>query len=119
MSDIRSLADELRQAMRSGNGTGGNDPKPAPTAVPTRKKKAKKEDTELEALFARISAQGLEGCERLPVRLDGRTVFLLKQLKVIRNIDMNRFVAFCVHSFLEGHPEITDYVRENIKTIEL
>ena len=116
MSDIRSLADELRQAIRTG---GSGDGKTAEVPKPARKKRAKTENMELEALFARISAHGLEGGERLPVRLDGRTAFLLKQLKVIRGIDMNRFVAFCVHHFLESHPEITGYVKENIKTIEL
>lgn len=120
MSGIKTLADELRENIRKdGNApTGPPDPQKIPTGPESKKDTPKKPDG-TEELFARLQDFQLRGHERLFVRLDDRTVFLLKQLKAVKGIEMNKVIAFSLDQFLQQHPEIIQYIKENIKTIEL
>lgn len=120
MSQIKSLADELRATIKKDGHTDLNNSSKIP------RKKAKQEvkskdtlDPSLEKLFANILAYELTGTEKLLIRLDDRTVFLLKQLKIAKAIDMNKFIAYSLQDFLRNHSELIQYIKENIKTIEL
>lgn len=121
MTGIKSLADELRETIKKDSSTGPD--RPAET-LPVKKsavaRPAKKvADASLETLFKNILAFELTGQEKLLIRLDDRTVFLLKQLKVAKAIDMNKLIAYCLQDFLRRHPELIQYIKDNIKTIEL
>lgn len=130
MTAIRSLADELREKMRQGGEVVSTDEtkeegavKPG-TGEKTAKKKAAKPpppklDADLEGLLSAISAFALTGNEKLLIRLDNRTVFLMKQLKVTRSIDMNKLIAYSVDAFLKTHPELIEFIRSTLQTIEL
>nr|WP_068891019.1 hypothetical protein [Pedobacter panaciterrae] len=121
MTGIRSLADELRETIKKDGGTGNNDQSKTPPAKrsPSTKPAKKSTDITLETLFENILAYELAGKEKLLIRLDDRTVFLLKQLKIAKAIDMNKLIAYSLQDFLRTHPELIQYVKENIKTIEL
>lgn len=121
MSGIKTLADELRERIK-------NDVKPEPSghSGPSVGRKAKQKmvrpkalHPSLEELFGAILAYDLNGREKLLIRLDDRTIFLLKQLKIAKSIDMNKLIAFSLQYFLDQHPELIQYIKENIKTIEL
>lgn len=114
MSGIKSLADELRDSMRKERRPQTTDP---PSVEP--KLTAKKKTETLEHLFESILNHELTGRERLLIRLDDKTIFLLKQLKVAKGIDMNKFIAYSLHLFLNNNPEISQYIKEHIKTLDL
>ena len=121
MTGIRSLADELRETIKKEGNPRQNDR--AKTEAGKKniitKSSKKPADPSLENLFESILAFELKGREKLLIRLDDRTIFLLKQLKIAKSIDMNKLIAYCLQDFLHRHPELIQYVKENIKTIEL
>lgn len=126
MTQIRSLADELREKMRQGELAAEDQPviseKPKPVKPPG--KKAGKPppaavSPDIEKLLAAINAFELNGNEKLLIRLDSRTVFLMKQLKVARGIDMNKLIAYSVNVFFSSHPELIAFVKSTLQTIEL
>jgi hypothetical protein len=129
MTKIRSLADELREKMRQQPGIEEpqtekqSQPNADKQDKPVRKKAGKpppeKPSTELENLFAELTAYELTGNEKLLIRLDGRTVFMLKQLKVTKSIDMNKLIAYSLDSFFKERPELINYIKASLQTIEL
>jgi len=121
MNQIKSLADELRETIKKDGGAEkGNPAETLPVKKNNRSKPSKKPaDATLESLLESILAFDLTGREKLLIRLDDRTVFLLKQLKIAKAIDMNKLIAYSLQDFLARHPELIQYIKENIKTIEL
>lgn len=129
MTKIRSLADELREKMRQQPGIEESEtekqsqPNADKQDKPVKKKAGKpppeKPSTELENLFAELTAYELTGNEKLLIRLDGRTVFMLKQLKVTKSIDMNKLIAYSLDSFFKERPELINYIKASLQTIEL
>ncbi|MFB0496046.1 hypothetical protein ABID99_002283 [Mucilaginibacter sp. OAE612] len=129
MTKIRSLADELREKMRQQPGIEEpeTEKQSQPNAnnqdKPVKKKAGKpppeKPPVELETLFAELTAYELTGNEKLLIRLDGRTVFMLKQLKVTKSIDMNKLIAYSLDSFFKERPELINYIKASLQTIEL
>jgi hypothetical protein len=129
MTAIRTLADELREKMRQQPGTEkpGMKKESHPNANSHEKlvkKKAgkpppEKPSAKLETLFAELTAYELSGNEKLLIRLDGRTVFMLKQLKVTKGIDMNKLIAYSLETFFKERPELINYIKASLQTIEL
>ncbi|MCY1531665.1 hypothetical protein D9M68_668980 [compost metagenome] len=120
MTGIKSLADELRETIKKDGHTVQENKGERSTekkGIVAKPKKAV--DASLETLFKSILAFELAGQEKLLIRLDDRTVFLLKQLKVAKAIDMNKLIAYSLQDFLRRHPELIQYIKDNIKTIEL
>lgn len=115
MSSIKNLADELRDSMRKGKTLQSNEIPPAESPKDTTEKKTET----LERLFEDILSHELNGREKLLIRLDDKTLFLLKQLKVAKGIDMNKIISYSLHQFLKTHPELTRYIKEQIKTLDL
>lgn len=113
MNKIRSLADEIRETIK-------NDGATVPSTKNRTQKQIKKSaEKPIDQLLESILAYELNGTEKLLIRLDDRTVFLLKQLKIARSIDMNKLIAYSLQNFLLHHPELIQYIKENIKNIEL
>lgn len=120
MSGIRSLADELRETIKNdGNAKTSEKTPTIPAKKNTSPIRGKGVEGNLEQLLETILAYELAGNEKLLIRLDDRTVFLLKQLKIAKGIDMNKLIAFSLQRFLTGHPELIQYIKDNIKTISL
>lgn len=128
MTAIRSLADELREKMRQQSPeTEIPQPSKPPKDNDDQKivtKKAGKPPPEkqlqgLETLLAELADYELTGNEKLLIRLDGRTVFMLKQLKVTKGIDMNKLIAYSLDTFFKERPELINYIKASLQTIEL
>lgn len=121
MNQIKTLADELRETIKKdGNGKANGQSKAlsAKREKPSPKK-ANPIGLSVEKLFESMVNYELTGKEKLLIRLDDRTIFLLKQLKIAKSIDMNKLIAYSLQYFLHQHPELIQYIKENIKTIEL
>src|SRR3546814_14512748 len=108
MSRIRSLADELRERSRSEERSlspEGEEKKASvlPSAKGTTGQSAEsipglghiKSGKELETLIAAIRKHRLSGQEKLLLRLDASTVFMLKQIKIAAGLDMKIGRAQC------------------------
>lgn len=131
MTAIRSLADELREKMRQEASGELHEDNPAEQEVkkPDKERKGTRGKAgkpphenafaSLEILFTRISAFELTGNEKLLIRLDNRTVFLLKQLKIAKNIDMNKLIAYSVDTFFKERPELIEFIKSTLQTIDL
>ncbi|MFD2964370.1 MULTISPECIES: hypothetical protein [Olivibacter] len=121
MNQIKSLADELRETIKKDDGAKKGNP--SKTTLVKKNNHSRQErkpaDASLESLFENILAFDLTGKEKLLIRLDDRTIFLLKQLKIAKAIDMNKLIAYSLKDFLDRHTELIQYIKENIKTIEL
>jgi hypothetical protein len=129
---IRTMADELREQLRQGENAPAvtpaqDDPaatvktrKPAAGAPDTAKKAAGPKIPEpLAELFEKLRAYELTGTEKLLIRLDGKTVFLLKQLKIVKGVDMNKLIAYSVQHFLEANPELIPFIKRSLNHLEL
>jgi hypothetical protein len=129
MTAIRSLADELREKMRQQPEPENAEPeKQIQEAAASLNKSSKKKtdklpptnpSTDLEALFAQLSAYELNGNEKLLIRLESKTVFMLKQLKVTKSIDMNKLIAYSLDAFFKERPDLIKYIKSSLQTIEL
>ncbi len=130
MTAIRSLADELREKMRQqppgtespeteSPGTANEINGPKPIKKKAGKPPPEKQPAGLETLLAELTAYELGGNEKLLIRLDGRTVFMLKQLKVTNGIDMNKLIAYSLDTFFKERPELINYIKASLQTIEL
>ncbi|MET3981734.1 hypothetical protein ABIB62_004351 [Mucilaginibacter sp. UYP25] len=119
MTGIRSLADELRETIKNSDEVGTDKSSPVPKKTTTVQRKTKGLGDDLEKLLESILSHQLAGNEKLLIRLDDRTIFLLKQLKIAKGIDMNKLIAFSLQNFFSRHPELIQYIKDNIKTIEL
>jgi hypothetical protein len=110
MKEIKSLADELRESIRNKSEKNGSKSKSL--------KKSSASNPVLDTLFKQIQQFEL-GQEKLLIRLDERTVFLLKQLKISQGLDMNKSIAFIIKSFLEKNPDLTQYIKDSLKSLDL
>ncbi len=131
MSDIRSLADKIRHELKS-----KDQPEKAPTAEKAAAqenqegaernkgksaKKGKTDPHEKQAaeFFAAIETFKPEYTEKSMIRLDAKTINLLKRIKLAKNIDMNRFIVYSLHRYIEQHPWLAAHIQETIKNTEL
>lgn len=123
MTGIRSLADELREKIRSQDTeitAAPPDPKTQKTTGAVKRSPISKTgEKEIAAFFTAIEAYQLNGTEKMLIRLDTRTTNLLKQLKLAKGIDMNKFIAYSLQAFLEQHPWLSPYIKETLKNTDL
>ncbi|CDS94164.1 conserved hypothetical protein [Sphingobacterium sp. PM2-P1-29] len=113
MDSIKTLADELRETIRNDNKPVNRSPKSNTSS------KSAKTDKKIDPLFEEILGHKLIGKEKLLIRLDDRTIFFLKQLKVSKGIDMNKIISFSLQYFLKNHPQIANYIKDSLKNIDL
>lgn len=136
MSGIKTLADELRQRIREhdtsfqDNGTvATSDAKieeqtqnlPAQRASKSVESLADKATTKrngnhdrTQHLLEQIRAFPNKGSEKLLIRLDGREIQLLKQLKLVSGIDMIQVIAFSLDQFLKSQPDLKEYIKRSL-----
>lgn len=109
MSEIKSLADQLRNKMA----------KPVPAAPPA-KSKAGPAAASPPAIFDTIREMDISGCKTLVHgRFDAQTAKLLHQLKMATGIEVSRVLVFAVRQLLAQHPEIKAAVKAHLEQIEL
>lgn len=122
MTGIKTLADEIRETIRLGADAEINPEKEVKKEAKKKERKsnsAPNADGSLEMLINEIRLHQLNGKEKLLIRLDDKTVFFLKQLKVTKGIDMNKIISFSLQSFLKNNPALRKYIKESLNTIEL
>lgn len=125
MNEIKSLADQLRERMRTGETEIKASPPakeksvgPASDARPKKPPKTPATGQKAEAFFRDIEAFKIEVTEKSMIRVDARTVNLLKRIKLVKGIDMNRFIVYALHQYLSQHPWLPGHIQETLKKSE-
>ena len=108
--NIKTLADDLRETIRKDGSEQKGKPVPKKKPVPKNVS---------DPIVEEIRAHKLTGQEKLLIRLDDKTIFFLKQLKVTKGIDMNKIISYSLQHFLKKHPQISNHIKEILKNIEL
>ena len=123
MLEIKTLADQLRDQLRAdlkdeGTSTDDKINKKESTAV---KKNAvgAVEPQKADAFFKAIEEFKLETSEKSMIRVDSRTINLLKRMKLAKGIDMNRFIVFALHQYINQHPWLPKHIQEIIKNSDI
>lgn len=124
MNQIKSLADQLREKLRTGEtaNSEGQAPGQPATPAPARPKRSPKTETDqkkADAFFASIEAFRPELTEKSMIRVDARTLHLLKRMKLAKGIDMNRFIVYALHQYLCQHPWLPEHIQETLKNSAL
>lgn len=125
MNEIKTLADQLREQIRSGEGESILPEKKdglvetIMLAKPKRPLKAVINDTRAAVFFAGLEAFRLNGTEKSLIRLDSKTMNLLKRIKLAKGIDMNKFIVYSLHQYLDQHLWIAAHIQETLKNSEL
>ncbi|WP_343556277.1 hypothetical protein [Sphingobacterium sp.] len=122
MTEIKSLADRLRNELRSG----GTENKPqeaknkdSPSASGKKQKKLSSDELKADLFFDAILSFQVETTEKSLIRVDKKTMNLLKRIKLTKGVDMNRFIVYCVHQYIAQHPWLANYINETLKNTAL
>ena len=123
MSEIKTLADQLRETIRSQEHPVADAPptdiKSTKPSGPPKKRKPVFPDEEASAFFEAIARFEVDGTEKSMIRVDTRTLNLLKRMKLAKGIDMNKFIVYSLHQYLAQHPWLAEYITETLKNQEL
>ena len=53
------------------------------------------------------------------IRVDARTLHLLKRMKLTKGIDMNRFIVYALHQYMSQHPWLAKHIQEKLKNSDI
>jgi len=111
MSEIKSLADQLRNRMAKPGAE-------VSTVTAPKKKAVKPKDT--PAIIDTLRAYDLKDHKTLVHgRFDAQTAQLLHQLKMATGIEVNRVLCYAVKQLLDSHPEIKTIIKEHLEKFAL
>jgi hypothetical protein len=118
MNEIKSLADKLRNELRN---TESEKIQPAKITdtEPAQRKKQSSDQQKADLFFEAILSFQVETTEKSLIRVDSKTMNLLKRIKLTKGVDMNRFIVYCVHQYLLQHPWLPNYINETLKNTAL
>src|SRR5690606_338677 len=118
MNEIKSLADQLREKLRNGEKGSGEQEKTLASLSKPKKppKKPSADSGKAEAFLRAIDGFKLEGTEKSLVRVDRLTMLLLERMKLAKSIDINSFIVFALHSFIEHHPWLPEHIQETLNS---
>lgn len=124
MTSIKSLADELREKIKSEEQPSAKPDKPGKPPPATKDIQPMSiqhpaDNNEIAAFFEALQLYQLSGQDKLLIRLDSGTTGFLKKLKYAKAIDMNKFIAFALQYFLKQHPWLIPHLNETLKKIDL
>ncbi|MGZ3943297.1 MAG: hypothetical protein ACXVJV_12265 [Mucilaginibacter sp.] len=109
MSELKSLADQLRNKIANKEGP----VKPEPP-------KKKKSTETIPEILEQLRAYDLAVHDSMiHVRFENPTAALLHHLKRATGIEVNKVVGFAVRQFLEQHPELKTLVKNYLQQLEL
>lgn len=123
MNEIKSLADQLREKLRTGETesewpTAKDKTAQGPPTKPRKPPKRFEDDQNATEFFQAIDAFKLEGTEKSLIRVDSRTMNLLKRIKLAKGVDMNRFIVYALHQYIGQHPWLPKHIQETLKNSE-
>ena len=110
MTEIKSLADRLRNELRSSeteNKTQEAKNKESSPAPGKKQKKLSSDELKADLFFDAI------------LSFHKKTMNLLKRIKLTKGVDMNRFIVYCVHQYIDQHPWLANYINETLKNTAL
>ncbi|RVT99725.1 hypothetical protein EOD41_14875 [Mucilaginibacter limnophilus] len=108
MSEIKSLADQLRSKIAGGS--------PNPPAI----RPAAREPPAVPAILEQMRMFNTALHKNMVhVRFDAKTVKAMNNFKLATGVDLNRFIAFSVRHFFDTHPELTDIIKDYIQNLDL
>ncbi|MGF7028564.1 hypothetical protein [Sphingobacterium sp. HSC-15S19] len=122
MNDIKSLADRLRDQLRTGDAdpkSQAKQKKERPTDSKREKKYPLSNQENATTFFNEMLNFQVELTEKSLIRVDKKTLNLLKRIKLTQGVDMNRFIIYALHQYLSQHPWLSDYINETLKNTEL
>lgn len=123
MLEIKTLADQLRDQLRADlkdEGTSIEDKINKKESTAVRKNAVGAvEPQKADAFFKAIEEFKLETSEKSMIRVDSRTINLLKRMKLAKGIDMNRFIVFALHQYINQHPWLPKHIQEIIKNSDI
>lgn len=122
MTEIKSLADRLRNELRSGeieNKIQEAKNRESPPAPGKKQKKLSSDELKADQFFDAILSFQVETTEKSLIRVDKKTMNLLKRIKLTKGVDMNRFIVYCVHQYIAQHPWLANYINETLKNTAL
>ena len=112
MSEIKSLADQLRNKIAKPGAENLEPPKP-------EKKKEKKSQQVLPVLEQLRAYDLADHKSMIHTRFKGPTAHLLHHFKMATGIEVNKVVGYAVEQFLEQHPEIKTIVKQYLQKLEI
>lgn len=120
MLEIKSLANQLRESLRATETEENQMDKQEDVKV-NLKKKAQRETEEhiINTFFKAIDDFKLEATEKSMIRVDSRTINLLKRMKLAKGIDMNRFIVYALHQYISQHPWLAKHIQETLKNSDV
>jgi hypothetical protein len=118
MSKIKSLADELKAKLdlqqvpltrdfklkHDGSGKANHDDVLDPMIV--------------ASFMENINAFSMDGQEKILIRLDRRSMNLLRRLKLASNIDMTKLIVYAFSDFLSRHSWLSEYISQTLNQSE-
>lgn len=125
MLEIKSLADQIREKLRavdSENCSSENEGKMIineETSPPKKNIHLAVEQHKVDAFFKAIEEFKLETTEKSMIRVDARTINLLKRMKLAKGIDMNRFIVYALHQYISQYPWLPKHIQEILKNSDL
>lgn len=120
MSQIKSLAEQLKSKLEEQKGI---PPKPSDKGSDEKsdnKKtgaKASVDPKRIAKFIEAIQDFPMDGQEKILIRLDKRSLNLLRGFKVASNVDMTRVIVFSLHQFLKSHPWLNEYISKTFNTL--
>lgn len=126
---IKSLADEIREKLRHEQAA-NSPPEDAmasvavddaplavkPAAIPPG---AAYTEAQVNKFFQQLEAFDYSARHKSMIRVDAGTMKLLRRLKLVRGVDMNKFIVFALHQLLARHPWLTSYIQDSLKNPDL
>ncbi|NGM71643.1 hypothetical protein [Sphingobacterium sp. SGL-16] len=121
MTEIKTLADQLRDTLRTTDNKVHISEKVNSNKISTTKKHKppNEEHKHIVDFFNALEEFKLEATEKSMIRVDKRTINLLKRLKLAKGIDMNRFIVYALHQYINQHPWLPKHIQEIIKNTDL
>jgi hypothetical protein len=112
MSEIKSLADQLRNSI--------NKPVTAAADPPAAEKKKEKKIVNAPPIIEALRAYDLSDHKNMVhVRFETQTAQTLHHLKMATGIEVNKVVAYAVKQLLNQHPELKSIIKQHLQKLEL
>ena len=120
MSKIKSLAEQLKSKLEEQKGVWPKSQKDLSTDKPITTETSSStviDSKRLAKLIESLRDFPMEGQEKILVRLDKRSMNMLRRFKVASNIDMTRVIVFSLHLFLKSHPWLNQYISQTLNSM--
>lgn len=136
---IKSLADEIREKLRDqlppvaekddaqtspgiqpeADQSGGGSSPPTAELSPSLQAPKKYTEAQVGRFFEQLEGFQYLGEQKSMIRVDAATMKLLRRLKLVRGVEMNKVIVFALHQLLSRHPWLRTYIQDSLKNPDL